>query len=302
MVKLARSTALAVMAAVTLLVGSIAPTSAVARPAKEGPITTVYVEVNNNPEVREVGRYRLAKSGANVFDIAIIFAANIKADPDNKPRLSFNENLQSVLQNAETQIRPLQRRGIKVLLSVIGDHDGIGVANLQSQEEAAAFAEQLADVVAEYGLDGIDFDDEWADYEKGNPVNEYSFPYLVSALRDHLPDKLITLYFYGPATTTLRYGDIDLAKVFDYSWNSQYGTWDVPDIALPEQRLAPAAVNFTATPADDAAALARQTVSEGYGAYLTYNLPRSNVRPYVSEFTRELYGSDAIYWGNKRVG
>ncbi|MEU4446778.1 endo-beta-N-acetylglucosaminidase H [Actinosynnema sp. NPDC050801] len=298
MVVLGRNTALALMAAAGLLAGSMAPTSAAALPGKKGPVTAVYVEVNNNPQPREVGKYRLARTGGNAFDIAIIFAANIKADPGGNPILSFNQNLRSVLQDADTQIRPLQRRGIKVLLSVIGDHDGVGVSNLRSREEAAAFAKQLSDAVTEYGLDRIDFDDEWADYGKGEPVNDHSFPFLVSALRDHLPDKLITLYFYGPAKNKLKYGDIDLAEVFDYSWNPDYGTWAVPRINLPEDRLAPAAVNFTGTPVEDAAELARRTVDEGYGAFLTYNLPRSDSHRYASAFTRELYGSDTVYVGD----
>lgn len=291
-----RRTGLALVAAVALLVGLATPAVAAVTPAGKGPITTVYVEVNNNRQLREVGKYRLAKGGGNVFDIAIIFAANINYDPAAKAAtLYFNENVRWVLDNAETQIRPLQRRGVKVLLSVIGNHQGVGVSNFQDREAASAFAGQLADAVHRYGLDGIDFDDEWADYHKGKPVNDFSFPYLVSALRGHLPDKLITLYFYGPASHKLKYGDIDLAKVFDYSWNADYGSWEVPGIALPKARLAPAAVNFTETSADTAARLARRTVEEGYGAYLTYNLPGTDSHEYASRFTRELYGSDAVY-------
>ncbi|MGW4114661.1 endo-beta-N-acetylglucosaminidase H [Actinosynnema sp. NPDC004786] len=293
-----RGAGLALVAAVVLLVGSTTPVVAVAS-AKDGPITAVYVEVNNNRQLREVGKYRLAKDGANVFDIAIIFAANIDYDPVRKAaKLTFNENVRWVLDNADTQIRPLQRKGIKVLLSVIGNHQGVGVSNFQTREAAAAFAAQLADAVREHRLDGIDFDDEWAEYHKGKPVNDFSFPYLVSALRGHLEDELITLFFYGPASKRLKYGDIDLAKVFDYSWNSDYGSWDVPKIDLPRARLSPAAVDFTATPADTATRLARRTVEEGYGAYLTYNLPGTDSHEYASGFTRELYGSDAVYVGD----
>ncbi|MFE2973087.1 chitinase, partial [Streptomyces sp. NPDC059340] len=44
-----------------------------------------------------------------------------------------------------------------------------------------------------------------------------------------------------------------------------------------------------------AANLARRTVSEGYGVYLTYNLDGADRSADISAFTRELYGSDAHY-------
>jgi len=91
----------------------------------------------------------------------------------------------------------LQQKGIKVLLSILDNHQGAGFANFPSQAAAEAFAQELADAVNQYGLDGIDFDDEYAEYGNngtGQPNNS-SFVYLVSALRQKLPNKLITLSF-----------------------------------------------------------------------------------------------------------
>ncbi|MFJ5678388.1 endo-beta-N-acetylglucosaminidase H [Streptomyces sp. NPDC093097] len=294
-----RMAALALSAAAALTVGATATTGAAAAPApaKQGPTSVAYVEVNNN-SMRNVGKYTLANGGGNVFDVAVIFAANINYDTGAKAaRLYFNENVQRVLDNAATEIRPLQQKGIKVVLSVLGNHQGAGFANFPSQQAASAFAKQLSDTVATYGLDGIDFDDEYAEYGNngtGQP-NDSSFVHLVTALRANMPGKIISLYNIGPAASRLSYGGVDVSSSFDYAWNPYYGTWQVPGIALPKSKLSPAAVEIGRTSQSSLADLARRTVSEGYGVYLTYNLDGTDRSADVSAFTRELYGSDAVY-------
>lgn len=294
-----RTAVLALLAVTALAFSATLTTGAAAAPAraKQGPTSVAYVEVNNN-SMLNVGKYTLANGGGNVFDIAVIFAANINYDTSTKEAtLYFNENVQRVLDNAATQIRPLQQKGIKVVLSVLGNHQGAGFANFPSRQAASTFAKQLSDAVAKYGLDGIDFDDEYAEYGNngtGQP-NASSFVYLVSALRADMPDKIISLYNIGPAASRLSYGGVDVSSMFDYAWNPYYGTWQVPGIALPKSKLSPAAVEIGGTSKSTAAALARRTVAEGYGVYLTYNLDGSDRSADVSAFTRELYGSDAVY-------
>lgn len=297
-----RTAALALSAVAALAFGATATTGAAAdpapapAPAKQGPTSVAYVEVNNN-SMLNVGKYTLA-DGGNAFDVAVIFAANINYDTGTKAAyLSFNENVQRVLDNAATEIRPLQQKGIKVVLSVLGNHQGAGFANFPDEQAASAFAKQLSDTVAEYGLDGIDFDDEYADYGNngtGQP-NDSSFVHLVTALRANMPDKIISLYNIGPAASRLSYGGVDVSSTFDYAWNPYYGTWQVPGMALPKSKLSPAAVEIGRTSQSTAADFARRTVSEGYGVYLTYNLDGADRSADVSAFTRELYGSDALY-------
>ncbi|MEU4525648.1 endo-beta-N-acetylglucosaminidase H [Amycolatopsis sp. NPDC024027] len=298
MVKLGRITAL--LAGAALLAGMTTGTSAAstsAAPRKTGPITVAYVEVNNN-SMLNVGKYALAQGGGNVFDIGVIFAANINYDTATKSAyLYFNPNVQNVLGNVSTQVRPLQAKGIKVMLSILGNHQGAGFANFPSQQAAAAFAKQLSDTVTKYGLDGIDFDDEYAEYGNngtGQP-NAGSFVHLVTALRAAMPTKLISLYNIGPAASRLSYGGTDITSKFNYAWNPYYGTWGVPNIALPKSGLSPAAVQIAATSTGTAAGLAQRTVNEGYGVYLTYNLGAADAHTYISSFTKPLYGKDAVY-------
>ncbi|WP_250399220.1 endo-beta-N-acetylglucosaminidase H [Streptomyces cellostaticus] len=295
-----RTAALAIWAVTALAFGTTGAAAAPApapAPAKQGPTSVAYVEVNSN-SMLNVGKYTLADGGGNAFDVALIFAANINYDTTTKAAcLYFNENVQRVLDNAATEIRPLQRQGIKVVLSVLGNHQGAGFANFTSQEAASAFAQEMSEAVATYGLDGIDFDDEYAEYGNNgtSQPNASSFVNLVTALRADMPDKIISLYNIGPAASRLSYGGVDISSTFDYAWNPYYGTWQVPGVALPKSRLSPAAVEIGRTSRSTVAGLARRTVSEGYGVYLTYNLDGTDRSADVSAFTRELYGSDAVY-------
>jgi hypothetical protein len=265
------------------------------RAQKTGPVTVAYIEVNNY-SMLSAGKYTLANGGAQVIDVAVIFAANINYDGSNA-YLFFNDQVTNVLNNVATQVRPLQQKGIKVLLSVLGNHQGAGFANFPNQAAADAFAQQLADAVNQYGLDGIDFDDEYAEYGNngtGQP-NDFSFVYLIQALRAKLPNKLITLYDIGPAADRLTYNGQSIAETFNYAWNPYYGTWGVPSGPSEKSRLSPAAVSYTDTSSSTAASLAQRTVSEGYGVFLTYNLTESDTSSYMSAFTKKLYGSATVY-------
>jgi hypothetical protein len=262
-----------------------------------GTKTVCYVEVNNN-DFSNVGKYALA-SGQPLFDIGIIFAANINYNTSTqKAVLAFNTQVTNVLTNRATYIQPVQAKGIKVLLSVLGNHQGAGISNFPTQAAANEFAQQLANAVNTYGLDGIDFDDEYADYGTngtGQP-NAFSFVYLVSALRDLLPNKIISFYYYGPAASRLSYNGVTVGSKVNYSWNAVYGTYSVPNVAgLAAANLGPAAVDIQSTSASTAATLAQRTKTDGYGIYLTYNLPNTNSSTYLSGISNALYGQATTY-------
>ncbi|WDF54014.1 endo-beta-N-acetylglucosaminidase H [Mucilaginibacter sp. KACC 22063] len=262
-----------------------------------GPKGVCYVEVNNN-DIRNVGKYKLS-TGQQLFDIGIIFAANINYNTSTQQAvLYFNPQVTNVLSNKATYIQPLQAKGIKVLLSILGNHQGAGISNFPSQAAAQAFAQQLSDAVTTYGLDGIDFDDEYADYGTngtGQP-NSSSFVYLVTALRQLMPNKIISFYFYGPASSRLSYNGVTVGSKVNYSWNAIYGSYSVPNVpGLAKSNLGPAAIDIQSTSSSTAASLATQTVNNSYGIYLYYNLPNTDVHTYLSSVSNALYGKATTY-------
>ena len=266
-----------------------------AAPTKSGPTSIAYVEVNND-ELANVGRYTL-ENGANAFDVAIIFAANINYE-DGKAVLYNNENVQRTLDQAATQIRPLQAKGIKVTLSVLGNHQGAGLANFPTKAAARDFAAQVSATVKKYGLDGVDLDDEYSDYGvNGTPQpNQQSIGWLISALRADMPGKIISFYDIGPSSDALKTASPSIGQKLDYAWNPYYGTYTAPTIpGLPKSKLSAAAVDIQNTPQATAVSLAQRTKADGYGVFMTYNLPGGDESAYVSSFTKVLYGQAASY-------
>lgn len=276
------------------------PAEAASRAATTVPPKTIaYVEVNNY-EFYNVADYTLQGTSRPTFDMAMIFAANINYNSTKKQAyLHYNDRVGWILRNADTQIRPVQDAGIEVLLTVLGNHEGAGFANFANYGAADRFAAQLADAVSTYDLDGIDFDDEFADYgDNGtSDPNESSFVYLLEALRKRLgSDKLITFYNIGPSAEHLSYGGTEAGSLLDYAYNPYYGQWNPPQITgMAKARLGAAAVDLSQTSQDDAVSLADQTVDEGYGVYVTYNLTSTDQADYLSGITQALNGHDTIY-------
>lgn len=295
-----------IVAAIAAMVAApLVPSAASADPAratasatsatKSGPTSIAYVEVNND-QLANVGRYQLA-NGANAFDVAIIFAANINWN-GSKAVLYDNDKVQATLDAAATQIKPLQAKGIKVSLSILGNHQGAGIANFPTQAAAADFASQVTATVTKYGLDGVDLDDEYSDYgTNGTPQpNQQSIGWLITALRAQMPGKLISFYDIGPASSSLSSSSSTIGSKLDYAWNPYYGTYSAPSIpGLGKAKLSAAAVDIQNTAQSTAVSLAQRTKADGYGVFMTYNLPDGDVSSYVSSMTQVLYGQAATY-------
>lgn len=263
---------------------------------KPGPMGVCYVEVNNH-NILNTGAYTLKNGGQQLFDIAIVFAANLNYDVANKRAILFNNNnVTKVLTNRDTYIKPLQDKGLKVLLSILGNHGGAGISNFTSRADARDFAQQLALAVETYGLDGIDFDDEYSDYGKngtGQP-NDSSFVMLTEELRALMPDKIISFYYFGPATSRQSYNGKRVGDYVDYSWNASYGTYRAPNVPpLTKSQLGPAAVWINNTSAALATSFGTLTKTEGYGIYLYYDLHGANEQNYLSGPAMTMYGDSA---------
>ena len=137
----------------------------------------LYFEVNDTNPLNAL-EYVL-EDGQLFFDAVVLFSGNIRWDTQSgKPYMHYNDNVTALLKDKDKYIQPLRDRGIKVLMGVLGDHDGSGPGNL-TEKGAEVFAEHLAEMCVEYGLDGICMDDEYSEYYKA-PTNEYFTGYNTS--------------------------------------------------------------------------------------------------------------------------
>lgn len=245
------------------------------------PKITIYVETNDvNP--LNAGDYLLS-DGTPYASIVELFASNIHAETVGgivRPTLYLNDKMTNLLENggAEKYIKPLQDKGIKVLLTVLGDWAGIGLANM-NDTQAEQFAKILAYAVEKYGLDGIGFDDEYANYSTA--LVRGSFGNIITKLHGLMPaDKLITVFQYG------NYGSsqIDAAAgaLIDYVYTnfSRYNT-SIGVAGVTKAHYAPESINLGYIGSVSAYGDAAYEVAEnGYGAIMHFNLRRtSDVNP-----------------------
>jgi len=187
-----------------------------------------------------------------------------------------------------------------VVLTILGNHQGAGICNFPTRESARDFAQQLANTVNTYGLDGIDFDDEYSEYGKngtGQP-NDSSFVMLVQELKALLPDKIISFYYYGDAASRLSWNGSRVGDYVNYSWNAMYGTFSAPNVPpLTKAQISPAAVWMGNTSNSTTTSLATQTKNGGYGVFMWYDLHGTNETAQLSAGTQTLYGQPTVLSG-----
>lgn len=139
--------------------------------------------------------------------------------------LVLNSDIRYVLEHADLHIRPLQDKGRKVCLSIEGGSTGLGFCNL-TDTQIADFVAQVKSCLETYNLDGVNLFDRNAGYGEveGMPaMNTTSYPKLIKALREAMPDKLLTLSDYEEPTEyfwdTEATGGIEVGKYLDYAWS-----------------------------------------------------------------------------------
>lgn len=171
-------------------------------PAKSTGIQIIScMEVNDTNPLNNLC-FTLKESGKPLIDMVILFSANINYNPENGRVYVFNnENVQHLLDNREKYLKPLQDRGIKVVLGILGNHDRSGVANL-SVEAAQEFAKEMKAMADAYHLDGFFFDDEYSAYQTPvppgfvTPSNDAAARLMYEA-KKVMPDKLMCAYVYS---------------------------------------------------------------------------------------------------------
>lgn len=256
---------------------------------------------NNDPRI--VNGYK-QPDGTNFIDICHLFASNIHADADGDHCLYFNDHMAPMFANASTYIPPIKNAGTKVLLSVLGDWQHVGVANM-TETQADRFADILVYVVDTYGLDGISFDDEYADYTYTLPT---SYSRIIKALkakfdrRYGIGTKLITVFQWG------NYSQIDATAgaMLDYA---DYGTFGASFFAyscaisgVSNAHWMPTSLNL-GTAVTDFRTLnkiknnATTIKNNGYGGYMLFNIRRySDVSPLnVLQKIASGYGTSVSY-------
>lgn len=234
------------------------------------PIAVCYVETNDvNP--LNAGDYWL-EEGYTFFDIVELFASNIHKETVNgqvRPTLYLNDKLTNVLENGgvDTYVRPLQENGIKVLLTVLGDWQEIGLSNM-TNTQADQFATILAYVVEKYGLDGIGFDDE---YSGTSETNSTSYTRIITKLHELMPsNKLITVFDWGGTYTI---DETQACPCIDYAYHGYFGSYVGTPGLCTTAKWSPVSLNLGYSySASTVRIQAENAKNGGYGAIMCFNL------------------------------
>lgn len=276
-----------------------------------------YVEVNRE-SMLNVGGYYMKNNKTPFFDIASVFAANIRLDSTDVPYVSCNEQTTFVLDNIERTVRPLRAKGIKVHLSILGDHTAAGMRSL-SKEAAKAFIKDLKAYMDIYGFDGVDFDDEYSTYATDQMIEPYiaspavapsidacsqqRYADLVYECRRQMPDKTIGIYWYTgydyPAGSV---GEKNVDEIIDYSIYGLYGKWRaIHTDTVSVAKQCPYAIEMTKEVKIEDNYL-KDIRQNGWGYFAIYNL--DDKRSYESEFSRigKLLYDEEVEWIGKNYG
>ena len=236
------------------------------------------------------------ENGKLIWDVIVLFAANINYDSEaGRPRVQCNPNVQYLLDNNETFLQPLRRRGVKVLLGLLGNHDITGLAQL-SDQGAKDFAREIAQYCKAYNLDGVNYDDEYSNYpDLNNP--SLTTPSTAAAARLcyesklAMPDKLVTVFAYGQMYGVATVDGVDHSDSIKIK-KKNYGSSAYPIGNMTKKQCAGIAMEFnlgggsSLTPST-----ARSLMNNGYGWYMGFAPSPDN---YYSIF-RRLDGAETLY-------
>jgi Glycosyl hydrolases family 18 len=252
------------------------------------PFTTAYVEVNSN-SFHNPGCFTYGSPAKQVFGFAVIFAANINDSSNGQAELYFNPQVYSTLLSGN--VAYLQSLGIKVLLSVLGNHEGAGWSCFTSYNQADSFAIQCENAVTKYGLNGIDIDDEYSTCT----TNTSSLVLAVSALRSRLGTaKYITKALFDDIQYfSATYNGKTAGQILDYGWEMTYGDTDYSGRMTPYVNAGMAKTKLLVgldIGGTDETTAAKFVKKNGYAGVMTYNISTTS-QTNLSDITTVLFGS-----------
>lgn len=282
----------------------------------------VYIEVNNENPLN-AGEYMMGDQP--FFDIVSIFAANINLDKDGAPYIFCNEQVTYVLHNADKIIRPLQEKGIKVHLSILGNHDDAGMRSL-TEEGAKTFAKELKAYADIYGLDGFDFDDEYSSYAGEDGAKKYkgtssavvsrfnectpqNYTRFLQVCREVMPKGegglTFGIYWYDIKTDADHPKGNEVENLIDYAVYGTYGKFHTYSQDIAEELQAPYGITLVG---EDSGAPAQISINnshldkvknDGYKYLAFYNLKaKHRYMTYFNKIASKLWNTNVTWTGN----
>lgn len=255
-----------------------------------------YANVNNGASFTDLGCYTLEGDDWALFDVAIIYAGTITGQAD-AAQLSLSSQVTAALGEVST----LQDLGMIVSLSIVGDHQAAGWSCFPTQAAADAFADQVVGVIDQYGLDGVDIDDE---YSTGT-TSDVSLIMATSGIVAGAPGTTISKALFDDLQYfQSSWNGTTLADNVICGWEMSYGATNCYDILNPyvQAGMDPLFLCGGAdaidpnVPQSSVAQLAQCIGKNQYGGMMVYNATSiaGGSADYLSVITKVLYGQSTV--------
>lgn len=226
---------------------------------------------NSNPLINL--QFTLKSNGKPLVDYVVFFAHNLRFNAaEGRVFIRENENIQSVMDYREKYIKPLQDRGIKVVLGLLNP-----AISRMVPEVSALVARDLGRMIDAYQLDGVFFDDEYSltpdfpDVGMLPSSNRYNSSLFMYQTKQYMPDKAIMAYAYGPTAYVddiegHQAGEFIDYGISDYGRGSDLGS-NYP--GMPKARMALYSQEFAQSRFASTSNLDRQ-LNDGYLSHMIF--------------------------------
>lgn len=261
--------------------------------------TVLYFEVNDTNPLNAL-EFVMKDSGKLFWDEVILFSANINYNADQGRVYVYNNpNVQFLLDNSEEFLQPLRKRGIKVILGILGNHDMAGVAQL-SDMGAREFAKELAAYCEAYNLDGIGFDDEYSSSpDLSNPWftahSAAAAARLCYETKRAMPDKTVMVYYLGGMHSRMPAVDgVEPGQFVDYAV-ADYGGAAAPMVGMTLKQCGGMSWQLRYGGGDEDSA--RRVKERGYGYGMCFALDPNEYSyqvPNCQAISRGLYDEELL--------
>lgn len=234
------------------------------------------MEVNDANPLNHLS-FTLKNSGKPLFDAVILFSSNINFnETTGRVYVKNNENVQAILSNYDKYVKPLKDRGIKVLLSILGNHDQSGISQL-SEAASKEFAKDIKAMCDTYDLDGVFWDDEYSLDYGDRPGFEFGGDYTVRVSRliyevwKLQPQRWNIAYVWS---TTYNLVEVDgvLPGVYcEYALHNYGGSWDLSEQypGMPKSHMGLYSQEFAQSNIASLSNLQKMR-NDGYGAHMIF--------------------------------
>jgi len=199
----------------------------------------------------------------------------------------------------EKYLKPLQEKGMKVILGILGNHDRSGITNL-CDAACKAFAADLAANVYAYDLDGVFFDDEYSnpgDYPGFVTYNNFSR--LAYECKQAMPDKLVQAYVYSGTSRANSVDGHQPGDFIDYGIHDYGGSSDLSSNypGMPKSGMILNSIECARGYGSSASAY-ENIKNNGYGGTMVFALaPNRTPMTVLNRVAQAFYGENVVQTG-----